>query len=87
VTGEITEQLLPIRRLRAFPRVVKRKMSSFGGKRARHRAWPQPALPAAEAVVIVEPSKPAPIRRRSTRRRRVPSRDGSPTTSEPANHT
>jgi hypothetical protein len=87
VTGEIAEQLLPIRRLRAFPRVVKRKMSSFGVKRARHRAWPQPALPSAEAVVIVEPSKPAPIRRRSTRRRRVPSRDGSPTTSEPAKHT
>jgi hypothetical protein len=30
MTGEIAEQLLPIWRLRAFPRVVKRKMSSFG---------------------------------------------------------
>jgi hypothetical protein len=30
VTGQIAEQLLPLRRLRAFPRVVKRKMSSFG---------------------------------------------------------
>ena len=87
MTGEITELLLPTRRLRAFPRVVKRKMSSFGVKRARHRAWPQPALPAAEAVVIVGPSKPAPIRRRSTGRGRVPSRDRGPTNSEPAKQT
>jgi hypothetical protein len=31
MTGEIAEHLLPMRRLRAFPRVVKRKMSSFAG--------------------------------------------------------
>jgi hypothetical protein len=47
VTDEIAEQLLPIRRLRAFPRVVKRKMSSVGVKRAKHRAWPQPTVPPA----------------------------------------
>jgi hypothetical protein len=40
--------------------VVKRKMSNFGVKRARHRAWPQPTLPPAQAVVVVGPSKPAP---------------------------
>jgi hypothetical protein len=45
MTGEIAEHLLPIRRLRAFPRVVKRKMSSFGVKRAKHRAWPRPTIP------------------------------------------
>jgi len=67
--------------------VVKGKLSSFGVKRTRHRAGPQPALPSAEAVIIVGPSKPVPIRRRSMRRRRVPSRDGSPTTSEPAKQT
>jgi hypothetical protein len=61
--GEIAEQLLPTRRLRAFPRVVKRKMSSFGVKRAQHRTWPRPTMPAAYAVVIVGPSKPLPIRR------------------------
>jgi hypothetical protein len=45
VTGEIAEQLLPIRRLRAFPRVVKRKMSGFGVKRVKHRTWPRPTIP------------------------------------------
>jgi len=58
VTGEIAEQLLPIRRLRAFPRVVKRKMSSFGVKRAKHRTWPRPTIPPADAIVIVGASKP-----------------------------
>jgi hypothetical protein len=43
--------------------VVKRKMSSFGVKRAKHRAWPCPALPAGQAIVIVGASNPAPIRR------------------------
>jgi hypothetical protein len=54
--------------------VVKRKMSNYGVKRARHRHWPQPTIPAAEAVVIVEASKPAPIRRPrcSLPRRRAP---------------
>jgi hypothetical protein len=78
--------LLPTRRLRTFPRVVKRKMSNFGVKRAKHRAWPQPTLPPAEAVVIVEASKPAPVRR-STRRRRAPSSDASPTSTQPAEQT
>jgi hypothetical protein len=63
MTGEIAERLLPTRRLRAFPRVVKRKMSSFGVKRAKHRAWPRPTLPPGQAIMIVGASKPAPIRR------------------------
>ena len=63
MTGEIAEQLLPMRRLRAFPRVVKRKLSSFAVKRAKHRAWPCPTLAAAQAIVIVGPSKPTPVRR------------------------
>jgi hypothetical protein len=62
--AEILQRLLPRRRLRAFARVVKRKMSNFGVKRARHRAWPQPTLPATHAVVIVEASRPAPTKRR-----------------------
>jgi hypothetical protein len=50
MTGEIAERLLPTRRLRAFPRVGKRKMSSFGVKRAKHRAWPRPTyLPARQS--------------------------------------
>jgi hypothetical protein len=85
VTGEIAEQLLPIRRLRAFPRVVKRKMSSFGVKRARHRTWPRPTIPPADTIVIVGASKPTPIRRP----RRAPSaRPGDDTDNlEPAEPT
>jgi hypothetical protein len=68
--------------------VVKRKMSNFGVKRAKHRAWPQPTLPPAEAVVIVGASKPVPIRRsRSTARRRASTRSGGTTSTEPAKQT
>ena len=63
--AEILCHLLPLRRLRAFPRVVKRKMSNFGVKRASHRSWPTPTMPAADAIVLVDPSRPAPIRRRA----------------------
>jgi hypothetical protein len=35
----------PKRRLGANPRVIKRKMSNFGVKRAAHRCWPQPDQP------------------------------------------
>ena len=85
MTGEIAEQLLPIRRLRAFPRVVKRKMSSFGVKRARPRTWPRPTIPPADTIVIVGASKPTPIRRP----RRAPSaRPGDDTDNlEPAEPT
>jgi len=66
--------------------VVKRKMSNFGVKRAKHRTWPQPTLLPAEAVVIVGPSKPAPIRRPrgTTTRRRAPTTSGGTTSTEPA---
>jgi hypothetical protein len=52
-------RFLVTRRRRANPRVVKRKMSNFGVKRAQHRAWPQPTKPVDQAVVIVGASKPA----------------------------
>jgi len=42
--------------LRAAARVVKRKMSNYGVKRAEHRAWPQPHLSVAEAIRIRGPS-------------------------------
>jgi hypothetical protein len=85
VTGQIAEQLLPLRRLRAFPRVVKGKMSSFGVKRAKHRTWPRPDHPPADAIVIVGASKPRPIRRP----RRAPSArpDDDPDNVEPAEPT
>ncbi len=45
--------LLPPRRLRAWPRVVKRKMSKFARKRDQHRHWPQPTQPPDKTAVIV----------------------------------
>lgn len=53
--AEILACLLPLRRLRTNARVVKRKMSGFGVKRAAHRAWPQPSLPPPEAVRVLAP--------------------------------
>ena len=42
--------ILPPRWLRANPRVIKRKMSKFPVKRAKHRVWPQPTRSGADAV-------------------------------------
>ncbi|BCL32162.1 hypothetical protein GCM10017557_70210 [Streptomyces aurantiacus] len=39
---DLLERLLPARRLRSQPRVVKRKMSNYWLKRAEHHAWQQP---------------------------------------------
>jgi hypothetical protein len=50
--------LLPARRLRAFPRAVKRKMSNYQLKRAAHRVWPQPTMPSLEAVSILPATPP-----------------------------
>lgn len=55
VTTEILQELLPQRRLRANPRVVRRKMSNFGVKRPEHRFWPQPTLPILQAIRILSP--------------------------------
>ena len=52
VMAEILQERLPKRRLRANPRVVKRKMSNFALKRPCHRDWPQPTRPPTEAVSI-----------------------------------
>jgi hypothetical protein len=52
---EILFELLPERRLRSNPRVVKRKMSNFAAKRSHHRRWPQPERPPREAVKVRTP--------------------------------
>ena len=52
---EICAELLPRRRLRAAARVVKRKMSNYGVKRAAHRVWPHPRFPIVEAIRILSP--------------------------------
>jgi hypothetical protein len=51
--AEILAERLPVRRLRAFPHVVKPKMSNYHRKRAHHRSWPQPTRPAHDAIVLL----------------------------------
>lgn len=51
--AEIAHELLPERRLRAAARVVKRKMSKFGVKRAVHRDWPRPTKRAGEGIRVL----------------------------------
>lgn len=41
----LVQRLNPARRLRAAPRVIKRKMSKWHVKRAHHAAWPRPQHP------------------------------------------
>jgi hypothetical protein len=53
--AEICRELLPHRRLRAAARVVKRKMSNYGVKRAEHRSWPRPTRPITNAVQVLVP--------------------------------
>jgi hypothetical protein len=50
---DLVRDLLPPRRLRSNPRVVKRKMSNFKLKRKQHRHWPQPTRPFPETVVLI----------------------------------
>jgi hypothetical protein len=50
---ELLTGLLLKRRLRAFPRAVKRKMSNYQLKRVQHRSWPQPTMPPLEAVSVL----------------------------------
>ena len=50
---DIVHHVLPPRRNRANPRVVKRKMSNFKLKRPDHRSLSQPSLPFAEVVVVL----------------------------------
>jgi hypothetical protein len=50
---DIVRHVLPLRRNRTQPRVVKRKMSNFKLKRPEHRALPQPTQPFSEVVVVL----------------------------------
>lgn len=50
---DMAAELLPERRLRSNPRVVKRKMSNFRLKRSQHQHWPQPQRPLREAVMLI----------------------------------
>jgi hypothetical protein len=53
--SELLRGLLPVRRLRANARVVRRKMSNYNVKRATHRNWPNPTRPAGSAVRMIHP--------------------------------
>jgi hypothetical protein len=50
---DVAADLLPERRLRTNPRVVKRKMSNFHLKRPEHCQWPQPTSRAFRQAVAV----------------------------------
>ena len=50
---DIVRHVLPGRRNRTQPRVVKRKMSNFKLKRPEHRAVPQPTQPFSEVVIVL----------------------------------
>lgn len=50
---DLVSALLPIRRLRVNPRVVKRKMADFHLKRAEHAHWPQPSMPFRQSVLLI----------------------------------
>ncbi len=51
--NDIVQQLLPERDQRSNPRVVKRKMSKFNLKRAKHQQWPQPTKTFQAALVLL----------------------------------
>lgn len=50
---DMANELLPARRNRINPRVVKRKMSNFKLKRPEHYHWPQPTCPFREGVAVI----------------------------------
>ncbi|PNG23663.1 hypothetical protein C1J00_02780 [Streptomyces cahuitamycinicus] len=60
---EIRERLLSPRRLRSSPRVIKRKMSNWKLKRAKHHNPPRPDTP---HVTLGGPIKAKPTRRKAT---------------------
>ena len=50
---EIAEEILPVRRNRINPRVIKRKMSCWEKKKPEHRRYPQPAKEFRPAIVLL----------------------------------
>lgn len=50
---DLVRYMLPKRRHRTNPRVVKRKMSKFRLKRPEHAGWPQPTMPFRDAIVLI----------------------------------
>ena len=53
VVSEIAEEVLPARRDRINPRVIKCKMSHWNKKRPPHRRWPQPTKPFRQSITVL----------------------------------
>ncbi len=53
--AEVVEEINPERRNRTYPRVIKRKMSNFPVKRARHRQQRPGCRPSHSAIMIAPP--------------------------------
>jgi hypothetical protein len=53
LVSEIAEEVLPERRNRINPRVIKRKMSNWKKKRPEHRRWPQPTKNFRQSIVML----------------------------------
>jgi hypothetical protein len=53
VVHEVAEEILPPRRNRINPRVIKRKMSKWEKKKACHRPYPQPTKQFVETIEII----------------------------------
>ncbi len=51
--AEVGREVLPPRRNRINPRVIKRKMSKWPKKRPKHRDCPQPSRPFRETIVLL----------------------------------
>jgi hypothetical protein len=51
--AEVAEEVLPPRRDRVNPRVVKRKMSNWNKKRPEHRHYPQPKRKFRDSIVLL----------------------------------
>jgi len=50
---DMARRLLPPRRPRRNPRVVKRKLSNYQRKRPEHYHWPQPRGTFREAIILI----------------------------------
>jgi hypothetical protein len=53
LVNEVAEEILPARRNRINPRVIKRNMSKWKKKRPCHRPYPQPTKPFIESIKVI----------------------------------
>ena len=51
---EITQEILPQRRIRCYPRVLKRRIGTFPVKRPSHKSCPQPTKPFSDIIEVLK---------------------------------